>query len=200
MFFNKKEAERPPPRSTPRRRDRALSPRFARLVRESWWLLVVAAFVWLALILATYSKTDPGLVVLGHRRADRQQGRRRRRVARRSAALPVRTVRLVVGRRRRRAGRRRLPPHRPTRNSRPIIRCRSACSASRWCCSRAPRSRRCASTACRRRCRIAPGGAIGDVDRPRALALLGFNGATLLAARAVRRRLLAASSACRGCS
>src|SRR5438874_13081220 len=38
----------------------SLSPRFARLVRESWWLLVVAGFVWLALILATYAKTDPG--------------------------------------------------------------------------------------------------------------------------------------------
>jgi hypothetical protein len=29
-------------------------------VRESWWLLVVAGFLWLALILATYSKSDPG--------------------------------------------------------------------------------------------------------------------------------------------
>ncbi|MBK6337974.1 MAG: DNA translocase FtsK 4TM domain-containing protein [Betaproteobacteria bacterium] len=29
-------------------------------VRESWWLLVVAAFLWLALILATYTKADPG--------------------------------------------------------------------------------------------------------------------------------------------
>jgi DNA segregation ATPase FtsK/SpoIIIE, S-DNA-T family len=38
----------------------ALSPRFARLVRESWWFLVVAAFLYLALILATYAKTDPG--------------------------------------------------------------------------------------------------------------------------------------------
>ncbi len=38
----------------------ALSPRFARLVRESWWLVVVAVFVWLALILATYARTDPG--------------------------------------------------------------------------------------------------------------------------------------------
>src|SRR4029077_6919568 len=37
-----------------------LSPRFARLVRESWWLIVVAGFLWLALILATYSKSDPG--------------------------------------------------------------------------------------------------------------------------------------------
>ncbi len=37
-----------------------LSPRFARLVRESWWLLVVAAFLWLALILGSYARTDPG--------------------------------------------------------------------------------------------------------------------------------------------
>jgi DNA segregation ATPase FtsK/SpoIIIE, S-DNA-T family len=37
-----------------------MSPRFARLVRESWWLLIVAAILWLALILATYARTDPG--------------------------------------------------------------------------------------------------------------------------------------------
>ena len=37
-----------------------VSPRIARLVRESWWLLVVAAFLYLALILATYTKSDPG--------------------------------------------------------------------------------------------------------------------------------------------
>ncbi len=36
-----------------------VSPRIARLVRESWWLLVVAAFLYLALILATYTPTDP---------------------------------------------------------------------------------------------------------------------------------------------
>jgi len=40
--------------------DGSLSPRFARLVRESWWLLVVAVLVYLALILATYTSTDPG--------------------------------------------------------------------------------------------------------------------------------------------
>ena len=40
--------------------DAALSPRFARLVRESWWFLVVAAFLYLGLILATYAKSDPG--------------------------------------------------------------------------------------------------------------------------------------------
>jgi S-DNA-T family DNA segregation ATPase FtsK/SpoIIIE len=59
MFFNRKE-------SPSRRRSAAvaapppLSPRFTRLVRESWWLLIVAAFLWLALILATYSRADPG--------------------------------------------------------------------------------------------------------------------------------------------
>jgi S-DNA-T family DNA segregation ATPase FtsK/SpoIIIE len=37
-----------------------LSPRLAALVRESWWLLVVAVFAYLALILATYQRTDPG--------------------------------------------------------------------------------------------------------------------------------------------
>src|SRR5258705_1305807 len=59
MFFNRKElpgrrraaaVAAPPP----------LSPRFARLVRESWWLVIVAAFLWLALILVTYSRDDPG--------------------------------------------------------------------------------------------------------------------------------------------
>jgi len=39
---------------------RVLAPRFAALLRESWWLLVVALFGYLALILATYSRSDPG--------------------------------------------------------------------------------------------------------------------------------------------
>jgi S-DNA-T family DNA segregation ATPase FtsK/SpoIIIE len=39
---------------------RALAPRFAALLRESWWLLVVALFAYLALILATYSRGDAG--------------------------------------------------------------------------------------------------------------------------------------------
>ncbi len=42
------------------REDGGLSPRLAALVRESWWLLVVAGFAYLALILASYRKTDPG--------------------------------------------------------------------------------------------------------------------------------------------
>ncbi len=45
-----------------------LSPRFARLVRESWWLLVVAAIVYLGLILATYCEIRSRLVVFRHRR------------------------------------------------------------------------------------------------------------------------------------
>jgi S-DNA-T family DNA segregation ATPase FtsK/SpoIIIE len=37
-----------------------LSPRFERLLRESRWLVVVAVLAFLALILATYTRTDPG--------------------------------------------------------------------------------------------------------------------------------------------
>ncbi|MEP7180850.1 MAG: DNA translocase FtsK 4TM domain-containing protein [Betaproteobacteria bacterium] len=64
MFFKSKDVNerRRSPRATVARVDppATLSPRFARLVRESWWLIVVAAFIWLALILATYAKSDPG--------------------------------------------------------------------------------------------------------------------------------------------
>ena len=42
-----------------------LSPRFARLVREAWWLVVVAALAYVALILATYAKSDPGFSYSG---------------------------------------------------------------------------------------------------------------------------------------
>jgi S-DNA-T family DNA segregation ATPase FtsK/SpoIIIE len=37
-----------------------LPPKIAALLRESWWLLLVGAALYLVLILATYSKTDPG--------------------------------------------------------------------------------------------------------------------------------------------
>jgi S-DNA-T family DNA segregation ATPase FtsK/SpoIIIE len=63
MFFNKKASSVQRGAATDSASN--LSPRFARLVRESWWLLVVAAFVWLALILATYAKTDPGWSISG---------------------------------------------------------------------------------------------------------------------------------------
>ena len=49
--------------ATNRRRlapDARLSPRHAALIRESWWLLVVAAVGFLALVLLTYHKTDAG--------------------------------------------------------------------------------------------------------------------------------------------
>jgi S-DNA-T family DNA segregation ATPase FtsK/SpoIIIE len=56
MFFKKNNSgNRRVPAPSP-----GLSPRFERLVRESWWLLVVAAFLYLGLILATYARTDPG--------------------------------------------------------------------------------------------------------------------------------------------
>lgn len=42
------------------RAPRELSPRFARLLRESRWLVVVAALLYLTLILGSYTRTDPG--------------------------------------------------------------------------------------------------------------------------------------------
>jgi S-DNA-T family DNA segregation ATPase FtsK/SpoIIIE len=57
MIFKQKiyRQRRPAAASEP-----TLSPRLAALVRESWWLLVVAIFAYLALILATYQRSDPG--------------------------------------------------------------------------------------------------------------------------------------------
>src|SRR5580765_7352640 len=60
MFLNRKEGTTGRRRAAVAAAPPPLSPRFARLVRESWWLLVVAAFLWLALILVTYSREDPG--------------------------------------------------------------------------------------------------------------------------------------------
>jgi S-DNA-T family DNA segregation ATPase FtsK/SpoIIIE len=42
-----------------------LSPRTSRLIQESWWLLVVAVIGYLTLILATYTRTDPGFSYTG---------------------------------------------------------------------------------------------------------------------------------------
>ncbi|MEO8009398.1 MAG: DNA translocase FtsK 4TM domain-containing protein, partial [Betaproteobacteria bacterium] len=42
---------------TPRK---PLPPKVAALLRESWWLLLIGAALYLVLILATYSKSDPG--------------------------------------------------------------------------------------------------------------------------------------------
>ena len=57
MFFKQKSAGNrrvTPPAS------HALSPRFERLLRESRWLLVVALLGYVALVLGSYTKTDPG--------------------------------------------------------------------------------------------------------------------------------------------
>ncbi len=43
----------------------ARSPRATRLMQESWWLLVVAAIAYLALILASYTRNDPGFSYSG---------------------------------------------------------------------------------------------------------------------------------------
>ena len=42
-----------------------LSPRFRRLVREAWGVLVIAALLYLALILVTYTRADPGFSFTG---------------------------------------------------------------------------------------------------------------------------------------
>jgi len=60
MFFNKKAVAGRRRATVAAAAAAPLSPRFARLVRESWWLVIVAACIWLALILATYSRGDPG--------------------------------------------------------------------------------------------------------------------------------------------
>jgi DNA segregation ATPase FtsK/SpoIIIE, S-DNA-T family len=65
MIFNKKKqgdiGRRQSAASTRLRPAEAtLAPRFVRLLRESGWFLIVVAFVYLALILATYNKSDPG--------------------------------------------------------------------------------------------------------------------------------------------
>ena len=51
-----------------------LYPRLSALINESWWLLVVAAFVYLALTLATYQRSDPGWSFSGTGEAIRNKG------------------------------------------------------------------------------------------------------------------------------
>src|ERR1700719_14654 len=38
----------------------SLPPRLVRLLHESWWLLIVVALIYLALVLATYHRSDAG--------------------------------------------------------------------------------------------------------------------------------------------
>ena len=149
-------------------------------MRESWWLVVVAAFIWLALILATYTKTDQGWSYSGTGAPIGNKGG----VA--GAWLADLLLYLfgfsawwwVVARHR--AGRRRLPPHRPSRARdrssagarRPRLRARAAASAA----LELLRFYRLAGRRCRRR----PGGALGDLSARALSRLLGYNGATLL--------------------
>jgi S-DNA-T family DNA segregation ATPase FtsK/SpoIIIE len=62
MFFKSKERRNFARRVRPKtpEAESTLSPRIARVVREAWWLLIVAAFAYLALVLATYHRSDPG--------------------------------------------------------------------------------------------------------------------------------------------
>ena len=71
MIFNSKNVSK---RRTGDAVEARLSPRFAALVKESWWLLVVAGFAYLALILATYQKSDPGWSFSGTGEAIRNKG------------------------------------------------------------------------------------------------------------------------------
>src|SRR5437899_12669573 len=61
MFFkrNGNRKRRPAPADT------TLSPRFARLLRDSWCLLVVAILIYVALILGSYTRSDPGFSFTG---------------------------------------------------------------------------------------------------------------------------------------
>ena len=63
MIFKSKErraAGRRIRSAVPSDEESALSPRFARLVRESWWLLVVAAFLYLGADSRDVHEDDPG--------------------------------------------------------------------------------------------------------------------------------------------
>ena len=55
--MRKSSAARSAVHKTPRK---PLPPKIAALLRESWWLLLIGAALYLVLILATYSKSDPG--------------------------------------------------------------------------------------------------------------------------------------------
>src|SRR5437868_6863250 len=74
MFFKRSDKRSRSERGSASRAAAPLSPRFERLVRESWWLLVVAAFLWLALVLATYAKTDQSFSFSGAHSAMTNRG------------------------------------------------------------------------------------------------------------------------------
>ncbi len=167
------EIDSPVSRGTPARRRRRLSPAPYRPSCanrggcSSW-----RCFAFLALILATYHKTDPGVVV--HR-----QRRRARRTSGGIVGAWLADVLLylfglsawwwVVGRRgaavsSATAADRRSESPRPTRNR--IRLARSPGFLPRAPCQRRARGAA-ALSACRSRCRSHPGGALGDTHRQR---------------------------------
>ncbi len=60
MIFHRSNAKRAPLARRPVSPLSPLPPKLARLVGESWWLLLVALAVYLLLVLFSYSKGDPG--------------------------------------------------------------------------------------------------------------------------------------------
>ena len=59
MMFSNKNSSASLRGASARRDASPLSPRFARLVRESIWFAIVAVLAYVALILASYSPGDP---------------------------------------------------------------------------------------------------------------------------------------------
>ena len=161
-----------------------LSRRHVALVHEAWWLLVVALLAFLALILATYHRDRRRLVLLRQRRVHPEQGWRGRRLGRRYPALSVRPVGVVVGCGGHRVViigyRRMMAAQHANGESEGATPPGSWCPASWCCCSRVPRSRRCACIACRRRCRSCPAARSASPSATALARALGFNGATLL--------------------
>ena len=108
------------------------------------------------LVLGSYDKADPGWSHSIDSQIITNAGGRSRRLDRRSAAVPVRALGLLVGG---------VPAVRdlvglPAHRSRPApatdAPSGSPAPGSSRCCSPAAASRRCACTACRRRCRCSP--------------------------------------------
>ena len=197
MFLNQKRTvryNRRVPSAEP-----ALSPRFARLVRESWWLLVVAALLYLGAHPRDVHEDRSRLVVLGHRRAARSN--RGGVVGAWLADLllylfglsawwwVIGGVVLVV------AGYRRVV--RPEdETDHPLALGRRW--ASRSCCSSSAALEAIRLWKLPASLPLAPGGAFGDVIGQGLSRALGFNGATLLLLALLCRRARRCSSASPG--
>ena len=193
-----------------------LPPKIAALLRESWWLALVAIALYLA---ADPRHLPPGrsrLVPQRQRLVDPQRRRHRRRLYRRSPALSLRHFRVLVDRAVRRARSLGLPAHRGRARERSTLVCGGRSPVSRCCCSRAAASKRVRLHTLQAALPLAPGGVIGAVLGGGLAQALGFTGGTLilllvfaaglslftghLLARRVRARsATGASAACASC-